>query len=108
MTVFLNLLIKKMNVYMELPDDYKKNRFVVLLYKTLYDLKQSANQWFKTLKKLFIELGFTQLQLDTAVFIKNIGMDYIIVAAVYINNILLIRSSKTVIKMAKKELKRDY
>ena len=44
MTAFLNLLIKKIKIYIELSDDYKKNRFIVLLYKILYNLKQSANQ----------------------------------------------------------------
>ena len=35
-------------------------------------------------------------------------MDYMIVAAVYINNILLVGSSRTVIKTVKKGLKKNY
>ena len=44
MTVFLNPPIEKMEVYMELPDDYERDGFVALLRKILYGLKQSANQ----------------------------------------------------------------
>ena len=47
-----------MEVYIKLLDNYKRDGFITLLRKTLYGLKQSANQWFKALKKLFIELGF--------------------------------------------------
>ena len=43
-TAFLNPLIEEMKVYIELSDDYKKDGFIVLLHKTLYDLKQSTNQ----------------------------------------------------------------
>ena len=60
------------------------------------------------MKKLFIELGFTQLQSDTAVFIKDAGTDYMVVAAVYVDNILLVGPSRTAIKTAKKGLKRGY
>ena len=43
-TTFLNPSIKKMEVYIELPNNYKRDRFIALLHKTLYDLKQSTNQ----------------------------------------------------------------
>ena len=108
MIAFLNPLIKKIKIYIELSDNYEKDGFVTLLRKILYDLKQSANQWFEALKKLFIKLGFIQLQSDTAVFIKNADMDYIVIAAVHINDILLIKPFRTAIKMAKKRLKRGY
>ena len=36
---FLNPLIEKMEIYMELLDDYEKDKFIILLYKTLYGLK---------------------------------------------------------------------
>ena len=38
-TVFLNFTIKKIKVYMKLLNDYKRDGFVVLLYKILYGLK---------------------------------------------------------------------
>ena len=44
MTTFLNPPIKKIEVYIELSNNYKKNGFIILLCKTLYGLKQSANQ----------------------------------------------------------------
>ena len=39
MIIFLNPPIKEMNIYMKLLDNYKRDGFVVLLYKILYDLK---------------------------------------------------------------------
>ena len=38
-TVFLNPLIEEMEIYIELLDGYKKDGFIILLYKTLYSLK---------------------------------------------------------------------
>ena len=105
---FLNPLIKKINIYIKLSNNYKKDRFIVLLCKILYDLKQSINQWFKVLKKLFIKLGFIQLQSDTIIFIKDADMDYMVVTAINIDDILLIGLSRTAIKTAKKELKKNY
>ena len=97
-----------MDVYIKLSDGYKKDGFIALLCKTLYSLKQLVNQWFEVLKKLFIKLKFTQLKSNTAVFIKDVDMDYMVIAAVYVNDILLIRSSRMAIEMVKKGLKRDY
>ena len=107
-TAFLNFPIKEMDVYMKLPDGYKRDGFIALLRKILYGLKQSANQWFEVLKKLFIELKFIQLQSDTAICIKNTGTDYMVVAVIHVDDILLIGSSRTAIEMAKKGLKKNY
>ena len=41
MTAFLNPPIGELEIYMELPDSYKRDGFVTLLRKTLYGLKQS-------------------------------------------------------------------
>ena len=60
------------------------------------------------MKKLFIELGFIQLQSDTVIFIKDTNTDYMVVTTVHIDDILLIGSSRTAIKTAKKGLKRGY
>ena len=105
---FLNPLIKKINIYIKLSNNYKKDRFIALLCKILYGLKQSTNQWFKVLKKLFIKLGFTQLQSDTTIFIKDADTDYMVVTAIHIDDILLIGLSRTAIKTVKKELKKNY
>ena len=60
------------------------------------------------MKKLFIKLGFTQLQSDIAVFIKDTNTDYMIVIVVYVDDILLVGPSRTAIETVKKRLKRDY
>jgi Reverse transcriptase (RNA-dependent DNA polymerase) len=62
-------------IYMRQPPGYASTESpnkVALLKKTLYGLKQSGRRWYQRLVKILVsELGFTQCEVDQAVFFKT-------------------------------------
>ena len=59
-TAFLNAPLKETNIYVEPPKGYFPPDQVFHLHRALYGLKQSGREWYLTLSKVFIQLGFTQ------------------------------------------------
>ena len=50
------------------------------LLKSIYGLKQGSKNWYDTLHKALLELGFTRSKANHGVFFKRIGKDIIILA----------------------------
>jgi Reverse transcriptase (RNA-dependent DNA polymerase) len=60
-------------LYMQHPLGYKAadaGAHILRLIKTLYGLKQSGRHWYQKLTSIFTSLGFSQCQVDQAVFFK--------------------------------------
>ena len=95
---FLYSLINQI-IYVKLLHDYELLSKVALLNKALYGLKQSPHLWYKTLFDHLISLRFWHSELNHSIFLKNS-----IIITVYINDLLLIGSSKSAIQRVKNEL----
>ena len=96
--VFLYSLINQI-IYVKLLYDYRLSDKVALLNKALYDLKQLPHLWYKTLFNHLILLRFWCLKLNHSIFLKNS-----IIITVYVDDLLLIDSSKSVIQCIKNKL----
>jgi len=96
--IFLYSFIDQI-IYIKLLHDYRLSDNITLLNKILYDLKQSPHLWYKTLFNHLILLRFWCSELNHSIFLKNS-----IIITVYIDNLLLINSSKSVIQCVKNKL----
>ena len=97
-TVFLYSLIDQI-IYIKLLYDYRLSDKVALLNKALYNLKQSSHLWYKTSFNHLVLLKFWHSELNYSIFLKNS-----IIITVYVNNLLLIDSSKSAIQCVKNKL----
>ncbi len=96
--IFLYSFIDQV-IYVKLLHDYRLFDKITLLNKVLYDLKQSSYLWYKTLFNHLISLRFWCSKLNHSIFLKNS-----IIITVYVDNLLLIDSSKSVIQCVKNKL----
>jgi transposase InsO family protein len=76
---------------------------VCKLNKALYGLKQSPRVWYRTLSTFLGEAGFTPLDADHSVFVKN--STYI---AVYVDDLLLVGPDKVDIQRIKDQLSQRF
>src|SRR6266540_6655845 len=85
-------------IYMKQPEGFHIGapNQVCRLRKSLYGLKQSAQQWNKKLHSALTEMGFSQIESDHSVYIYSNGEVWIIVP-IYIDDITLASKSSTVI-----------
>ena len=86
-------------IYVKLLHSYRLSDKIVLLNKAFYDLKQSSHLWYKILFDCLISLRFQCSELNHSIFLKNS-----IIITIYVDNLLLIDSSKSVIKCVKNKL----
>ena len=61
--------------YMKLPQGFEEvdddgNPLVGKLIKSLYGLRQSGREWYKTLKEYLESIGFTSLKSDSCTFYR--------------------------------------
>ena len=92
-------------IYMQAPNGlHIKFNKVLLLLKSLYDLKQSAREWNQKCDKALTKLGFKRTAADPCVYYRE--ADGAIVG-VYINNLLILapRGKQSVIDNVKTELR---
>jgi Reverse transcriptase (RNA-dependent DNA polymerase) len=84
-------------LYMQHPPGYKAanaGAHVLHLVKTLYRLKQSGCRWYQKLTSIFSTLGFSQCQVDQAIFFKaDPDVCVITVVAVYVDDCTIATSS---------------
>ena len=79
MMVILVMLI----VYVEQPpgfEDEKKPNHVYKLRKALYGLKQAPRAWYERLMDFLLSKGFKMGKVDTTLFTKKLGNDFVCVA----------------------------
>lgn len=70
-TAFLNAKLPESNIYVEPPEGYYGPDVVLHLHRALYGLKQSGREWYLTLSKTLISLGFTKSKSEPCLFFKH-------------------------------------
>lgn len=89
-------------VYIDLPTGCKVSG-TARLNKALYGLKQSPRVWYNTLATFLASIGFSPLDADSSVFIKD-G----IILAIYVDDLLIAGESKLDIDTVKAALSKRF
>lgn len=77
-------------VYVKKPlefEDFEYPEHVFKLKKTFYGLKQAPRFWYERLRIFLISQKFGMDNIDNTLFIKNIGLDILLVE-IYVDNII--------------------
>ena len=99
-TVFLNSQIKNsLVIYIEQSSEYKLSEKVCLLWKTLYNLKQSPYQWYQMLYDYLVNNSMRWLDSDHSVFIERQ-----LIVAVYVDDLLIDSKDMNLINSFKESL----
>ncbi|KAH9715909.1 hypothetical protein KPL71_021251 [Citrus sinensis] len=72
--------------------------------KALYSLKQAPRSWYSRIDTHLVNLGFEKSLSESTLYIKKAGNE-IVVVSLYIDDLLVTRSSKKLIDMFKEEMK---
>ncbi|KAI1001438.1 Retrovirus-related Pol polyprotein from transposon TNT 1-94 [Podosphaera aphanis] len=84
-TAFLYGILKE-EIYLELPEGYRKENHVARLKRCIYGLKQSPREWYFRLTEYLSICGFAPTLFDPCVFTHNTGK---LIIAVYVDDIVL-------------------
>ena len=90
-------------IYVELSHEYFDEDRVCRLRKTLYDLKQSFRVWYDTLVMFLKKHDFLSLDVDLSVF----SNDKVIIV-IYVDDLLIIESSRSYIQQVKLALNKRF
>ena len=107
--MFLNGDFKEEIVVRQLEGFTDKNHpnMVSKLQKSLFVLKQSAQDWNKTIEESLKELGYTQNDTDPCIyhkrFIKN-NQKGILIIAEYVDDLLIVSNNTDALQLEKKRL----
>ena len=105
-TAFLNGDLNE-TVYMEQPRGFEEGdpaKTVCLLLKSIYGLKQSPRQWYAKIDDFFIrDLGMESNPADECVYVRRKG-GQILIIALYVDDILIACSSKSILDDMKQQL----
>jgi reverse transcriptase-like protein len=97
-------------IYLEQPPGYEtkdRKEWVYRLLKSLYGLKQGSRNWYDTLHKAMVELGFTRSEADRGIFFKRIGKDILIVG-VHVDDGMVTGNNTALIKRFKVDINKKY
>lgn len=97
-------------VYVSQPLGFEKKREehrVYHLLKAHYGLKQSPRTWYSRLNRYLKSLGFSRCPYDLAMYTKREGPECLIVA-VYLDDLLVTRSSIENIVKFKKQMENEF
>ena len=98
-TLFLHGDLKE-EIYMKQPEGFivkGKNALVCKINKSFYGLKQSPRMWYQKFDTYILGLGFVRSKANHCLYSKQVG-DHFINIVLYVNDMLLIRNNKDVIK----------
>ena len=100
---YLNSTIKE-EIYMKQPDGYDdKTGRLCRLIKSLYGLKQAGHEWSKEFNKQLEAHGWRLTKVDPCAYFKRTA-DGITIIAVWVDNLLIFTSLKTLMDTIKLEL----
>lgn len=110
-TAFLNRTVLE-EIYIEIPDglpymESEKKVRVCKLEKSLYGLKTSPKRWYETFFDTMKELGFVTNENDSCLFVL-IKENLIILALLYVDDIILTGNSEKALNKCKEELKKRF
>lgn len=94
-TAFLNALIKKYEIYVEMPHGFEEygtdgTQLVCLLQRALYGLKQSPLLWYEELTTFLRSIGCRPLRSDPCLFVHSATGTFILI---YVDDLLLLAKS---------------
>ena len=101
-------------IYMEQPEgfiDENHPNKVCRLQKSIYGLKQSARCWNSAIDKCVKDSGYTQSDADPCIYSKSVDVDgkkYIMLIAVYVDDILLASNNADMMKEEKAKLSAQF
>jgi hypothetical protein len=98
-TAFLNALIKKYKIYVEMPhgfEDYAEDgtQLVCLLLRALYGLKQSPLLWHEELTAFLRSIGLEPIQSDPCLFMDRTSGSFILI---YVDDLLMFAKTVTAV-----------
>lgn len=91
-------------IYMRYPDGFESNGLSCLLLRSLYGLRQSAANWYKTLSKFLISRGFKSSSADPCLYVRHEQGGGIIIVFVYVDDILLAASTHSLLQVIKEAI----
>jgi hypothetical protein len=95
-------------VFMRQPKGYvqhgAKGRVLVCrVHKSLYGLKQSANNWYGVINGWLKKYGFKASQADVCVYVLRKG-DLIVIIALYVDDLLLASNDRKLLDQVKRDI----
>jgi hypothetical protein len=108
-TAFLNGELEE-EIYMDQPDGFVaegQEGMVCKLIKYLYSLKQVPKQWHEKFYRTLTSVGFVVNEADKCVYYRYGGGEGVILC-LYVDNILIFRTSLNVIKKIKEFLSQNF
>ena len=102
--------ILEVEIYMDELEGFiqeGKKYLVCKFKKALYGLKQSPKAWYHRINSFFINEGFCKSQADHSLYVQQTG-EYLLVAILYMNDLIILASNVTKLKWLKSELEREF
>ena len=103
-TAFLYGAVEE-EIYVELPQGFRKKKGICRLLKALYGLKQSPRVWYTTFADYMDELGLEPVDADYSVFIHHKTGTLV---ALYVDDVLVTGPSKIEIQRVKDALNQRF
>ena len=106
-TAFLNSDLDEV-VYMHPPRgmDIPAGKILRLL-KSLYGLPQAGKNWYKCLSAYLVDIGFTQLECDRCVFVRQRGSQFIAIGA-HVDDLLTLTDCQRSYDILHEELEKKF
>ena len=107
-SAFLNGDLEE-EIFMEAPPGFREDKTTVWkLWKSLYGLKQASREWYKKIRELFEDLGYTRNSADHGVFFKHDSDGHLIIVALYVDDMLIFTKDNATAEHVKSELGVSY
>ena len=109
-TAFLHGTLDE-ELYMSQPEGFIKNgeeNKVCLLKKSLYGLKQSPRQWYRRFDDFMMQQGFSRSRFDSCVYFTKLKDQSLMYLLIYVDDMLIVSSSKEEIQAMKKQLNAEF
>ena len=102
---FLNADVEEVYVKMALGyEEFDGNGvpMVMRLLKSLYGLRQSPSNWWRTLDGRLVDIGFNSLKSDPCVYIYSEGSE-IVILTLYVDDVLVVGKDVQVLERIKEK-----
>lgn len=95
------------DIFMELPDGFKKGNTVCKLNKSLYGLKQASFSWNQKFNGFMLKIGFNRCVKDRCLYVKIIN-DIKCYVLLYVDDLLIVCSDQRIIDTIKGLLHKEF
>ena len=109
-SAFLNGELQE-EVFVDQPQGFlvkNKEDKVYKLKKALYGLKQAPRAWYSQIDSYFNEKGFTKSKSEPTLYVKKQGMSDILIAAIYVDDLLFTGNNEKLINEFRHEMMERY